>query len=457
MARPRRTPRFIPFQKPTIPEDKKKKDDKKDDKKEDKKEKVDKKKDNKKEEKLRKKEDEKRKKEEEKERREDEKKKKKDEKKKPKSADITEEMAGTTCVLYTYPMEQFQICIADTEDVMVAVMLESDPSDPIKQSLTTFAEDFNRKFKRYIDEFSGKVSDFAPAKDLVDTHFNLFLIKPIILPMDPEIIKQAKLNSAENSIMKVAKDLSKERGFFFTARLIEEVIKKTKMPRDKIVKAIFGLNDKGLFIAIDIEQVAQSAERRMLWDQMSEIKTLSNENKNLILEDLLVSTEDSRKTFLDRIQQFPKKKLTEQLSAEIENRKRIREERKILFSQLDDSVKRDDFGTAAQLLSSISGLSTQLYENIVAQEFAERAQLFSQTAQEMRSRIPRLRQERNEIINKAKTMEIGGKYDEAAMLFDQASKLSVEIGEMTEAKQYLEEVERMRNLKELASLREALK
>ena len=94
---------------------------------------------------------------------------------------------------------------------------------------------------------------------------------------------------------------------------------------------------------------------------------------------------------------------------------------------------------------------------MVAQEFAERAQLFSQTAQEMRSRIPRLRQERNEALNKAKTMEIGGKYDDAARLYDQVSKLSVEIGEMAEAKKYLEEVERMRNLKELAGLREALK
>ncbi|MFX0139411.1 MAG: hypothetical protein ACFFDN_37570, partial [Candidatus Hodarchaeota archaeon] len=220
---------------------------------------------------------------------------------------------------------------------------------------------------------------------------------------------------------------------------------------------IFSLNEKGLLIAIDIEQVAQSAERRMLWDQISQIKTLSLNDKNLILDDFLVSTEDSRKIFLDKIQNFPKKKLSIQLSAEIENRKRIRQERKILFSQLDDAVKRDDFTSAAQLLIDISTLSAQLYENMVAQEFSERAQLFSQTAQEMRSRIPHLRQERNEVLNKAKTMEIGGKYDEAARLFDQASKLSVEIGEMAEAKKYLEEVERMKNLKELASLREALK
>jgi len=470
MAQPRRTPRYIPFQKPAIPEDKDKKDKKKkDEKKKDEKGKIDKKK--KVEEEKKKKEEEKRRKEEERKKNEKEKKKKeekvkvKDKKSGPKDKkrsiekpiEPIEEDISSTCMIYTYPMEKYQICLADTEGVMVAVMLESEPSEPIKQSLIAFAHDFSKKYKKKIEEFSGKVSDFDTAKNMVDKHFNLFLIKPIVLPLDPEIEKRVKISSIEKSTLKIAKEISKDRGFFFTATLIDEVIKKTKMARDKIVKAIFGLNNKGIFLAIDIEKVADYAERRKLWDQISENKDLTIADTNLILEDLLVSSEASRRIFLEKIQKFPKKKLSEQITAEIKKRKKIRQERRALFDQLDDAVKRDDFATAAEYLNKISILSAQLYENIVAKEFSERAKLFSQTAQEMRSRIPRLRSERHEILNRANAMEVAGKYLEAAKLFEQAAKISEEIGEMAEGKKYLESAEKMRNLNELANLREALR
>ncbi|MHA1380273.1 MAG: hypothetical protein ACTSRG_18025 [Candidatus Helarchaeota archaeon] len=494
MSRPRRTPRYIPFQKPTIPEDKKKKDDKK----EEKKDKKDK--DKKKEEEKRRKEEEKKRKEMEKRKKEEEEKRKREEeklkklekkqkvekekkKKEPKKKKIeektkkekviskkkdtkkkiektkepTEEKISQTCVIYTYPMERYQICLADTEGVMVAVMLESEPSEPIKQSLISFARAFSQKYKKQIDEFSGRVSDFNTAKIMVDDHFNLFLIKPIVLPLDPEIVKKANLTSEEKTAFKIATEISKDRGFFFTATLIDEVIKRTKIPRDKIVKAIFGLNSKNIFNAIDIEKVAELAERRKLWDQISENKELSFNDKNIILEDLLVSSEDSRKTFLEKIKKYPKKKLTEQIESDIASRKKIRSERMVLFDELDQAVKMDDIAKAAELLSKISILSSQLFENMVAKEFSDRANLFSQTAQEMRSRIPRLRAERQDIVNKANAMEVGGKYDEAAALFEHAAKISEEIGEMPESKKYLEHAERMKNLKELASLREALR
>ena len=75
----------------------------------------------------------------------------------------------------------------------------------------------------------------------------------------------------------------------------------------------------------------------------------------------------------------------------------------------------------------------------------------------MAQRIPALRSQRNEALNQAELLEINGKYIEAAQQFDLASKLSVEIGEMDKAKEYLSQSQRLMSLAELAKLRERLK
>ena len=197
MAKRRKTPKYIPFQKPHIPASKKKE-------------------------------------------------KKKKEKK------FSNALTTSGFQIHTYPMEQYQIWLADSEDVIVAAMLESEPSDPIKQSLFEFSKDFRTKYEKNIREFLGKLSDFDTAKELVNKHFNLFLIQPIKLPTTAEI-KKIKLNSDEKFVVKIAKIISKERGFFFMATLIDNIIKQIKISEDNIIKAIFSLNRKGIFKIIDIE------------------------------------------------------------------------------------------------------------------------------------------------------------------------------------------------------------
>ena len=74
---------------------------------------------------------------------------------------------------YTWQMERFQIMLADSKDVLVALMLDSAPSEPIRESLLKFTSEFENKFTTEIENFRGNVQWFRPANDIADDSFNM--------------------------------------------------------------------------------------------------------------------------------------------------------------------------------------------------------------------------------------------------------------------------------------------
>ncbi len=123
---------------------------------------------------------------------------------------------------YTWQMERFQIMLADSKNVLVALMLDSEPSEPIKDALYKFTTQFENRFQTEIENFRGNVSWFRPATVIADDSFNMFLMQPQVLPINPTELKQMKLTDVESKVVRVAQDLSKETGYFFLATLLDE-------------------------------------------------------------------------------------------------------------------------------------------------------------------------------------------------------------------------------------------
>ncbi|MHA1267786.1 MAG: hypothetical protein ACTSRS_21300 [Candidatus Helarchaeota archaeon] len=358
---------------------------------------------------------------------------------------------------YTWQMENFQIMLADSKDILVALMLDSEPSEPIKEALLRFTSEFENKFATEIENFRGNVQWFRPANEIADKSFNMFLMRPQCLPLSEAALKQIKFTDVEAKVVRVAQELSKATGYFFLATLLDEVLHRYKIPQEKVLRSFFTLNRKKAFIPIQISEVAREVEKRKLWEQVICVDGLSPEECDLLLDDLLESNEEGRIALLAKLSDFKKKQRGTLLREEIARRKQIRKERDELFKQVDEYLKLNDYNSVIALFDKIIQLSLEIGEETVAQELTNRAQIFRTQLTQMAQRIPALRSQRNEALNQAELLELSGRYEEAAQQFEYAAKLSNEVGEFDKSKEYFSQAERLRSLSELARLRESLK
>ncbi len=358
---------------------------------------------------------------------------------------------------YTWQMEKFQIMLADSPNILVALMLDSAPSEPIKEGLLKFTSSFIQKFKTEVETFRGNVSWFRPAAEIADDSFNMFLMRPQCLPMTEDALKEIILTDTEAKLVKLAQEISKDTGYFFLANLLDEVLKRLKYPREKVLRSFFNLHRKGAFLPISIEEVGNEVQKRKLWQQITCVEAISQEECDILMDDLMLATEESRFNLLAKILQFKKKTRAIQIREELAKRRRVRKERDEYFKKVDEYLRANDFTEIVNMFDRIIQLSMELGEDSVAQELTKRAQVYRDELSQMTQRIPVLRSQRNEALNQAEMLELGGRYVEAAQQFDIASKLSVEIGEMDKARDYLNQTQRLMNLSELAKLREKLR
>jgi hypothetical protein len=358
---------------------------------------------------------------------------------------------------YTWQMERFQIMLADSKEVLVALMLDSEPSEPIKEALLRFTSEFENKFATEIENFRGNVQWFRPANDIADESFNMFLMRPQCLPLTEAALKQIKLTDTESKVIRVAKEISKETGYFFLATLLSEVLQRYKMPQEKVLRSFFTLHRKEAFIPIQIADVGREVEKRKLWEQVICVDGLSPEECELLLDDLLDSNEESRIALLAKLSDYKKKERGNRLREELAKRRQIRKDRDTLYKQVDEYLKVNDYNSVIHLFDQIVQLSLEIGEESVAQQLTNRAQVFRSQLSQMSQRIPALRSQRNEALNQAELLELSGRYEEAAQQFEYASNLSNEVGEFDKSKEYMSQADRLRSLSELAKLRESLR
>ncbi len=360
---------------------------------------------------------------------------------------------------YTWQMvgTDYQIMMADSKNILIALMLDSAPSEPIKASLLKFTSEFENKFKNEIENFRGNVQWFRPGTELADDAFNMFLMQPQCLPITCEELECIKLTPLEEKIVKQAQNISKDTGYFFLATLLDELIKEYNIPRERILKAFFNLHDKKAFLPINIEEVGREVEKRKLWNQVSVLEGLTVEEYEVLMDDLLVANEESRNDLLARLLEFKKKSRGVQLREELAKRRRVRKERDEYFKRVDELLKLNDYTEVINTFNHIIQLSKELGEFTIAQELTQRAQFYSQEINQMAQRIPELRSQRNEALNQAEMFELNGNYLQAAEQFAAAAESSAEIGEYDKARDYINQAERLKGLSELSKLRERLK
>ncbi|MFX1294611.1 MAG: hypothetical protein ACFFD2_07135 [Promethearchaeota archaeon] len=358
---------------------------------------------------------------------------------------------------YTWQMENFQIMLADSQSVLVALMLDSSPSEPITEALLKFTSLFEDKFKTEIESFRGNVSWFRSAAEIADDSFNMFLMRPQCLPLTEKALKCIRLTDVEARVVKIAQHISKDTGYFFLATLLDEVLKRFKISKERALRSFFTLHNKKAFIPIHIEEVKNEVEKRQMWQLASCIDGITSEECDLLMGDLLLSTVESRETLIAQILEFKKKTRGNQLREEIEKRKRLRKERNECFKKVDEFLRANDFNKVVNTFDQIINLSWDLGEASVAQELSNRARVYRDELHQMRNRIPMLRNQRNDALNQAELLELNGKYEEAAQQFQLASNLSAEIGEIDKSKDYLDQTQRLLSLAELKKLRERLK
>ncbi|MFX1420195.1 MAG: hypothetical protein ACFE9N_14870 [Promethearchaeota archaeon] len=144
----------------------------------------------------------------------------------------------------------FKIVIADGEFVRVALILDGTPSEKLKESQWLFTEQFEKRFSSLLVNFTGDITPFREAEDMIENYFNITLVYPLQLGKHYGVVK---LKGLEKALVEVAEQIQKERNFFFISSLINFVLAGTKKSRDEIITTIIELKRKGLIIPVHVE------------------------------------------------------------------------------------------------------------------------------------------------------------------------------------------------------------
>ncbi|MFX0104632.1 MAG: hypothetical protein ACFE75_03965 [Candidatus Hodarchaeota archaeon] len=145
----------------------------------------------------------------------------------------------------------FKIVITDGNYVRIALILDGTPSERLKESQWSFTEHFERRFGSLLADFTGDITPFREADDLVEKHFNVALVYPLQLGKHYGVIK---LKGLEKTLIEVAEQIQKERKFFFISSLLNFALAGRKASRDEIISTIIDIKRKGLIIPAQINE-----------------------------------------------------------------------------------------------------------------------------------------------------------------------------------------------------------
>ena len=143
----------------------------------------------------------------------------------------------------------FKTIITDGDSARVALVLDKSPSDQLKENQSSFTNEFEFKFRAYLENFVGDITPFREADPLIEKYFNITLMYPLKLAFYRDSFK---LNVLEKALIEVAEQIQKERKFFFVSSLLSFGIAGRKESRDQIISTILSLKNKGILIPIEI-------------------------------------------------------------------------------------------------------------------------------------------------------------------------------------------------------------
>ncbi len=147
----------------------------------------------------------------------------------------------------------FKIVITDSEFVRVAFILEETPSYQLKEKQTALTNAFEQKFKPYLEKFTGDLTPFGKADELIEKYFSPSLTYPLILGKY-RFVYSGKLKPLESALMEVAEQIQKDKNFFFVSSLLNYGLAGRKESRDHIISSIISLKQKGILELYEFNQ-----------------------------------------------------------------------------------------------------------------------------------------------------------------------------------------------------------
>jgi hypothetical protein len=153
----------------------------------------------------------------------------------------------------TMEMDYYEskIIITDGNYIRVALILDGNPSDDLKENHLAFTNHFEKIHGAFldVDSFDGDVTGFRDTHILVEKYFNISLMYPLQLGR----VKDKNITELQRALLNVAEQMEKEKNFFFMSTLINYGIASRKEPRDQIINAIFSLRERNFIVPMKTE------------------------------------------------------------------------------------------------------------------------------------------------------------------------------------------------------------
>ncbi|MCK4238071.1 MAG: hypothetical protein KAX33_03050, partial [Candidatus Lokiarchaeota archaeon] len=137
--------------------------------------------------------------------------------------------------------QDYIIFLQDGKFIRLALTLTSEPSENLKILVSQFIEEFEKKYEKYLEVFSGDLRPFSDHMELINQVFKLNLSFPHIVNKNPHRIK---LNLLQKNIISLAKTLEIDYKSFFISKLLTYLISALpKKSKEEIVANTYDLID----------------------------------------------------------------------------------------------------------------------------------------------------------------------------------------------------------------------
>jgi len=153
--------------------------------------------------------------------------------------------------------EGFRILIHDGHFVRNALVLSGKPSDQLRERLERFTGEFEKRYRKDFDHWSGRVDQFNSASDLVE---EIFLVS-LRLPhrVQTRRPRGVSLSPLEDDLYKLARELTKDREYIFLGQILSTYLITAKHNKLEALMGIYQLRSKGLLLPWQLDTTITAA------------------------------------------------------------------------------------------------------------------------------------------------------------------------------------------------------
>ena len=147
--------------------------------------------------------------------------------------------------------KDYKIILKEGEFVKVALVINSEPSKNLEDLHQKFIEQFEIKHSKYLEDFSGEISQFDGSMEIIDKIFRTSLSKQHVVNKNHPNIK---LSFFQKNVLSIAEILERDKTSFFISTLLNYLISAIpKVSKEQIIANIFDLREYGFLIPISEE------------------------------------------------------------------------------------------------------------------------------------------------------------------------------------------------------------